>query len=338
MSNLGMNLLEGSMVMSGKYNSQDVKAPTTDFDFNMKGIDIPSAFKSFSTLQKMAPAVKDMTGKVSTQFKFKSTLDTAMMPVMNSIDAYGKLQSDEIGFKDSKVFGKIADLLKNDKFKNPSMKDVNISFKIKDGRVYIEPFDTKVVDTKMNIGGDMGLDQTLNFKVKMAIPAKYVGAATDLVSKISGFSIPKPNEDVKLNFKIGGTTDKPEVGFDKGDSSSDTKSAAKDAAVGEAKVEAKKQAKEQADKLIADAEKEAAKIREEAAVLADKIRAEAEEQAKKTIAEGKKKGPIAEKVAKEAAKEIRKKGEASAQKVIKEADVKADQVIEKAKAEAAKLE
>lgn len=341
MTNLGMNLLEGSMVMGGSYNSQDVKAPKTDFDFNMKGIDIPLAFKAFSSLQKMAPAAKDMTGKVSTQFKFKSTLDTTMMPVMNSIDAYGKLQSNEIGFKDSKVFGKIADVIKNDKFRNPSMKDVNISFKIKDGRLYIEPFDTKIVDTKMNLGGDMGLDQTLNFKAKMSIPSKYVGAATDLVSKLAGISVPKPNEDVKLNFKIGGTTSNPDVGFDKGEASSEASSTTKEIVgqkVDEAKVEAKKQAKEQADKLIADAEKEAAKIREEAAVLADKIRAEAEEQAKKTEAEGKKKGPIAEKVAKEAAKEIRKKGEASAQKVIKEADAKANQIIEKAKAEAAKLE
>ncbi len=341
MKNLGMNLLDGSMVMSGRYNPQDVKAPKVDFDFNMKNIDIPFAFKAFSSLQKMAPAAKDMTGKVSTQFKFISTLDTTMMPVMNSIDAYGKLQSNEIGFKDSKMFGKLADLLKNDKYRNPSMKDVNISFKIKDGRVYIEPFDTKIVDTKMNFGGDMGLDQTLNFKAKITVPASYLGAAADLVSKLSGIAVPKPTDNVKLNIKIGGTTDKPDVGFDKGDSSSESKSSTKgvaDQKIDEAKVEARKKSKEEADKLIADAETEAAKIREEAAILADKIRAEAEEQAKKTEAEGKKKGPIAEKVAKEAAKEIRKKGEASAQKTISEADVRANQVIEKAKAEAAKLE
>lgn len=341
MKNLGMNLLEGSMLMSGRYNPQDVKAPKADFDFNMKNIDIPSAFKAFSSLQKMAPAAKDMTGKISAQFKYVSTLDTVMMPVLNSIDAYGKLQSNEIGFKDSKVFGKVADLLKNDKYRNPSMKDVNISFKVKDGRVFIEPFDTKVVDTKMNFGGDMGLDQTLNFKAKMTVPSSYIAAAADLVGKISGFSVPKTNEDVKLNLKIGGTTDKPEVGLDKADSSTESKSSVQGAVgqkVDEAKAEVRKKSKEEADKLIADAEKEAARIREEAATLADKIRAEAEAQALKTEAEGKKKGPLAERVAKETAKEIRKKGEATAQKTINEADVRANQVIEKAKAEAAKLE
>lgn len=337
MKNLGMNLLQGSMVMSGRYNPQDVKAPKTDFDFNMKGIDIPSAFNAFSSLQKMAPAAKDMTGKVSLQFKFVSTLDTTMMPVMNSIAAYGKLQSNEIGFTNSKVFGKVADVLKNDKFRNPSMKDVNISFRIKDGRVYVDPFDTKIVDTKMNIGGDMGLDQTLNFKAKLTVPASYLGPATDFINGLAGKYGAKPVDEIKLNLKIEGTTEKPIVGLDGGETSSGATGSVKQAAVDGAKVEVKKEAKAQAEKLITDAEKEAAKVREEAAVAADKVRKEAEDQALKTEAEGKKKGPVAERIAKEAAKKIRKEGEAAAQKLISEADVKANQIIEKAKAEAAKL-
>lgn len=341
MKNLGMNLLDGSMILSGRYDPQDIKAPKVNLDFNMRNIDIPSAFNAFSSLQKMAPAVKDMTGKVSTQFKFVSTLDTAMMPVTNSIDAFGKLQSDEIGIKNSKAFGKVADVLKNDKYRSPSMKDVNISFKIKDGRVYIDPFDTRIEDAKMNIGGDMGLDQTLNFKAKLMVPSTYMGPVTDLVNKYIGKAGGKPVDELGLNLKIGGTTEKPDVGVDWGDASSESKGTVKEAVgqkVDEAKAEARKKSKEEADKLIADAEKEAAKIREEAAVLADKIRKESEAQALKTIEEGKKKGPIAERVAKETAKEIRKKGEASALKVISEADVRANQVIEKARAEAAKLE
>ncbi|MGE0077526.1 MAG: AsmA-like C-terminal region-containing protein [Bacteroidales bacterium] len=338
MKNLGMNLLEGSMLLSGRYNPLDVKAPKVDFDFNMKSIDIQSAFNAFSSLQKIAPSVKDMTGKVSTQFDFAALLDTAMSPVMNSIDAYGKLQSNEIGINNSKAFGKIADVLKNDKYRNPSMKDVNVNFRIKNGRIYIDPFDTKIVDAKMNIGGDMGLDQTLNFKAKLSVPSSYLGPVTDLVNKFLGDIGGKPVNDVRLNIKIGGTSEKPDIRVDWLDTSSDGESTAKESVKQKAKVEAKKKSKEEADKLIADAEKEAAKIREDAAVLADKIRKESEAQAQKTIAEGKKNGPIAEKVAKETAKEIRKKGEKSAQKVISEADIKANQIIEKAKSEAVKLE
>lgn len=341
MKNLGMNLLRGSMSLSGLYNSQDAKAPRADLNFSMKNIDIPSAFRSFSSLQKIAPAVKNMTGNVSTQLKVSTTLDTTMMPVLNSIDAYGRIQSKEIGFSNSEVFAKLADALKSEKFRNPSIRDVDVSVKIKDGVLTIDPFDTKIADAKMNFGGDMGLDQTLNFKAAVSVPASYLGPASDMLNKLAGKANLKPVDELKLNLKIVGTTSKPDVQIDWGEASSGAKESVKemvDQKVDEAKVEARKKAKAEADKLIADAEKESVKLKEEAAKLADKIRKEAEEQAQKTEAEGKKKGPIAEKVAKEAAKEIRRKGEASAQKLIQEADAKAAQLIERAKVEAAKLD
>lgn len=345
LKNLSMNMLQGDVRMSGTYDPRDVKAPVVNFDFDMRNIDIPTAFKSFTTLQKMAPAVKDMTGNVSTQFKFTSMLDTTMMPVLNSINAYGKLQSKSIGVSNSKAFAKLADFLKKDEFRNPSLKDVNVSFSIKNGRIYIEPFDTKIAEAKMNFGGDMGIDQSLNFRAKVSVPSSYLGGVANLANDLLGKYGAKLPQTIDVNLKILGTSSKPDIQLDSGggsaESSSSIKETAKEAVkekVDEAKVEARQKAKAEADKLIADAEKEAEQIRAEAAKRAEQIRAEAEAQAKKTEAEGQKKGPIAERAAKEAAKKIRQNGEAAAQKVIAEADEKANAVVAKAKAEAAKLE
>lgn len=345
LKNLSMNMLEGTVQMSGTYNPRDVKAPLVNFDFDMSNIDIPAAFKSFSTLQKMAPAVKDMAGRVSTQFKFNSLLDSTMMPVMNSINAYGKLQSKSIGVSNSKAFAKLADFLKKDEFRNPSLKDVNVSFSVKDGRIFIEPFDTRIAEAKMNFGGDMGIDQTLNFKAKVSVPTAYLGGAANVANDLLGRYGAKLPQNIDVNLKILGTSSKPDVQLDSGSGSAGGSASAKETAkeavkgkVDEAKTEARQKAKAEADKLVADAEKEAERIRAEAAIQAEKIKAEAEAQAKKTEEEGKKKGPIAEKVAKETAKEIRRKGDAAAQKVIAEADEKANAVVAKAKVEAAKLE
>ena len=272
-------------------------------------------------------------------------LDTTMMPVLNSINAYGKLQSKSIGVSNSKAFAKLADFLKKDEFRNPSLKDVNVSFSIKNGRIYIEPFDTKIAEAKMNFGGDMGIDQSLNFRAKVSVPSSYLGGVANLANDLLGKYGAKLPQTIDVNLKILGTSSKPDVQLDSGggsaESSSSVKETAKEAVkekVDEAKVEARQKAKAEADKLIADAEKEAEQIRAEAAKRAEQIRAEAEAQAKKTEAEGQKKGPIAERAAKEAAKKIRQNGEAAAQKVIAEADEKANAVVTKAKAEAAKLE
>ena len=56
-----------------------------------------------------------------------------------------------------------------DKYNN-IFKDINISFKISDGRIFVSPFDVKTGNLKMNISGDQGIDQTLNYIVKTEIP------------------------------------------------------------------------------------------------------------------------------------------------------------------------
>jgi hypothetical protein len=341
MDNISMNMLDGSLNVSGEYNTQNIKKPTVAFDMNVKGFDIPTTIKSFSMLNKVASAAKEVKGKVSTQFTMTATLDTTMSPVLNSIDAKGKLQSDNIGFTNSKVFGKIADFLKSDGLRNPVMKDVNISFKVKDGRIYIDPFDTKLSDFKMNIGGDMGLDQTLNFKAKLSVPRSKLGPLNDLADNLlskaasKGLNI-KVSDVINLNVKIGGTTTNPDVKPDWG-GSDDSKESPKETVKETIKETVKAKSKEEALKLIADAEKDSVKFHEEAVQLADKIRKEAKINADKLIAEGNKKGGLAATAAQFAANQLKKEGDAAAKKVVKEADAKGKALIQKAKQEASKL-
>ena len=82
----------------------------------------------------------------------------------------GNLQSDEITLVESETFNKMKEILKlGDKYTN-TFKDINISFKIADGRIFVSPFDVKTGNLKMNISGDQGIDQTLNYIVKTEIP------------------------------------------------------------------------------------------------------------------------------------------------------------------------
>ena len=88
---LKMSMLEGSMQLSGEYNTKDIKNPSVDLDFKATTIDIPMAVKAFSTLQKFAPIADKAVGKVTLGMKYSSYLDPHMMPVMNSIVGKGKL-------------------------------------------------------------------------------------------------------------------------------------------------------------------------------------------------------------------------------------------------------
>ena len=98
---LKMNMLEGSMQLSGEYNTKDVKNPMVDFDFKASAIDIPAAFESFTILQKFAPIARKAVGKVSLGMKYTSFLDEHMMPRLNSVIGKGNFTSDVIGLKNS---------------------------------------------------------------------------------------------------------------------------------------------------------------------------------------------------------------------------------------------
>ncbi len=72
---LKMNMLEGSMQLSGEYNTKDIKNPSVDMDFKATTIDIPAAVKAFSTLAKFAPIADQAVGKVTLNMKYSSYLD-----------------------------------------------------------------------------------------------------------------------------------------------------------------------------------------------------------------------------------------------------------------------
>ncbi len=348
LKNLGMNMLDGSLVMNGEYNTKDVKSPLIDFNMNMKDFDIPSTFNTFNTVKKLAPVAENAKGKISADMSLNSRLDATMSPVYSTMQGKGKLMSKSIEIGNSKMFNKVADALKNEKLKKISLNDLNLSFEIKDGRVYIEPFETKLLSGKMIIGGDQGIDQTLNYAITFSIPrSEFGGAANAALTSLTSAAASKglniqPGEMVNIDAKVVGTVSDPKVQLNLKESGKnalkDVKEQLKTAAtekVQAVKEDVKAKAKEQADKLIKDAEAEAQKIRDVAKSAADQIRKESDAAADKLTKDVK--NPLQKVAQQKLAEKTKKEGYEKADKLEKEADVKAQALIDKAKAEAEKL-
>ncbi len=346
--NLGMNMLDGSLVMNGEYNTKDVKSPLIDFNMNMKDFDIPSTFTTFNTVKKLAPVAENAKGKISADMSLNSRLDATMSPVYSTMQGKGKLMSKSIEIGNSKMFTKVADALKNEKLKKFSLNDLNLSFEIKDGRVYIEPFETKLLSGKMIIGGDQGIDQTLNYAITFSIPrSEFGGAANAALTGLTSAAASKglniqPGEMVNIDAKVVGTVSDPKVQLNLKESGKnalkDVKEQLKTAVtekVETVKEDVKAKAREQADKLIKDAEAEAQKIRDVAKSAADQIRKESDAAAEKLMKDVK--NPLQKVAQQKLAEKTKKEGYEKADKLEKEADVKAQALIDKAKAEAEKL-
>jgi AsmA-like protein len=350
----GMDILNGKISMNADYDTRDTLKPMMKADFDMRNIEIKDAFNTFNTVQKLMPAAKGIDGKINASMTYVSLLGSDMMPVINTINGNGKLQSDEITLLESATFDKMKETLKlGDKYSS-TFKNINISFKIADGRIYVSPFDVKTGNMKMNISGDQGLDQTINYLVKTEMPRSDLGGSINslidnLSSQASAFGIKyKPSEILKVNVKVTGTVAKPVVapffGSTDGESKGGVKQAAKevakqtiDSTVDKAKDKGREEAEIQGARIVKEAEEKGQQLRDEAAKAAEKIREEAEIQAQNLIDGAESKGPLAKMAAKKGAASLKKSADKQADRLVEEADVKANKLVEDAKAKSKTL-
>lgn len=351
MENLSMNTLDGSMKLTGEYNTQDRKNPIVDLKINATGIDIPMSFATFDILGKIAPIASKANGKVTLDLSYSSLLSTNMKPVMNTIAGEGRLRSDRIGIKSANAFTAVGQALKTDALNNLVLNDVDIKFEIQNGSLHIEPFETKMNDVTMTIGGEQTFDNTLDYSINLSAPRQLLGLENPAVNNLynqaasKGIEISK-SETVDMLVKVTGAMKDPQVKIDlKQNVSSiveDVKEEVKETVkevvetkTEEVKEDAKKKAREEADKIMKEAERQAAQIKAEGKRAADAVRSEANRNADKLIKEAK--NPIAKAAAEQSAKKIRQEGEEKAQKIERESSEKADKVIKDARTRADKL-
>jgi hypothetical protein len=261
------------------------------------------------------------------------------MPVISDISGLGTFKSEQLQLVESTAFDKIRNLIKLPDSYSNTFKNLSASFKIKNGRVYVNPFDTKMGNIKMNVGGDQGLDQTLNYTIKTEVPSADLGSSVNaLVSSLSakassiGLAF-KPSDVIKININVSGTFKNPvikpvfggsgETGSAAGNITSTVKQ--------QANEKVSETAKEQADKILKEAEVQAQKVRDEAAAAAKKIRDEADTQAAKLIKEGDSKGTFAAIAAKKTAEKLKTEADKKATALETEANKKADKLLEDAK-------
>jgi hypothetical protein len=270
----------------------------------MTGVSIPEVYNSFVTVERLLPFAKEMQGIVNTKFTFSAVLDQEMMPVLNTLNAYGKLQSKEVTLVSTGVFDKIKSLLKLNEAYTNQLKDVNISFNIEDGNLKVQPFKVKAGPINMVVSGEQGLDRSVNYLLDMKIPREMLGKAANeaisgLMAKASGagMQVELP-EMIPVKARITGTLQKPKVGLDMKGSAGSSTEAVKEAVKQKAEEEVKKQVEkvekkvdEEKEELKAEADakaeaflKEAAQKRDEAIAAAarerDKILKKADEMEK----------------------------------------------------------
>ncbi len=348
MDKLSMNTLDGSIVVNGEYDSKDIKNPLVDLDVDAKSIDISKAFTSLGILEKIAPIASKATGKVSIGLNYSSFLNEKMKPKLKSIIGGGFLTSDKIGINGSNSFAAISNNLNSDAFKELILNDIDLNYEIRSGKLFVEPFETKMGSTNFMIAGEQGFDNTLDYGINIMAPKSLFGNSNASINNLySNAALPgfdfKTSETVNLLVKLTGDMKNPKVKIDpKASIKSATENIKQELknnaqqAIESKKEDAKEKARAEADKLIAGAEKQAAEIRKQGKIAADKVRSESKANADKLIKEAGN-NPLKKKAAEIAANKVISEGEKRAAQIEKEANAKAQKIIDEANAKADRL-
>ncbi len=339
LQNLKFGMLGGNTLCSGLYDGSNANKPKVDLQLDLNNIDIQSAANTFNTVERLAPIAKSTHGTLSAKVNFSSDMDSYLNPIYNTVNGGGRLITKEISIRDSKVFQLIGKASNNNKLTNPTMKSLDLGFKIVDGTVDVDTTDFKISDVEGKFYGKLGLDQSLDMSVGIPVAGTI---ANSLLGKVVGG---EAASTINVLAKIGGTVTDPKLtGFST--SATDALKQAVDEKVAEAKEkmsdEAKKviaDAKAKADKLVADAKAQKEKLVKEARAAADKSKAEAQkvrdaavkkaqDEADKLVAKAG--NPVAKTAAKKAADESVKKATKEADKTLAAANSKADALVTEA--------
>ena len=296
MSNLSMNAMGGSVVMSGAYSTaQNPMEPELDATFALNGLSFAQAFKELVMIQQMAPIFEKLNGNFSGKITVETKLDSLMAPQLNTLTASGSLNTSNLSLANVEVFNKIAEATQREALKDITVKDLNVDFTIQDGRVATKPFDIKMGGTTLSLNGSTGLDQTIDYTGTLKLSDAGASGISSIPLKIGGkFSAPTITIDAESMAKQAAS-----AAAGKAVQSVGEKLGVDISNVEKQKAELVKAAQQAAQKLVDEAEKQKAELVSKAGSNAikklaaekagDALVAEAKKQGDKLIAEAEKK-------------------------------------------------
>jgi hypothetical protein len=185
----------------------------------------------------------------------------------------------------------ISSLTKLENTDQVNLKDLLMSAKITDGRLSVKPFDVKFGDYKTSVAGSTGLDGSIDYTLKMNVPAGKLGAQyQSFINKNTGAN--NPTDEVPLTIGLGNSYKDPKFTL----LADDQKKQATEAVTNVAKEEGQKALEQavkgtDAEKIVKDflgtGKNDSTKVKTDTTNVApsttDDVKKKVEEDAKKKI-------------------------------------------------------
>ncbi|MGO4772173.1 AsmA-like C-terminal region-containing protein [Flavobacterium sp. W22_SRS_FK3] len=216
LENFKTSIFGGTIGLTGAVSTKE-KVPTFDMNLGFNQVDIAQTFTQLDMMKKIAPIAGIINGKLNSTIKLNGNLDAnELTPDLKSItgDLFGQLLSTTVNAKNSNLLSALGSKVSFIDVNKLNLNDLKMALTFEDGKVNVKPFDIKYQDIKATIGGTHGFDQTMNYNIKLDVPAKYLGSeANAFLAKMSPADAAKL-ENIPISGMITGNFSNPKVAID----------------------------------------------------------------------------------------------------------------------------
>jgi len=216
LENFKTSIFGGTIGLTGTVSTK-TKVPTFDMNLGFNQVDIAQTFTQLDMMKKIAPIAGIINGKLNSTIKLNGNLDAnELTPDLKSIsgDLLGQLLSTTINSKNSTVLNALTSNIKFIDMNKINLNDIKAALTFENGKVNVKLFDIKYQDIKITVGGTHGFDQSMNYNLKLDVPAKYLGSeANAFISKMSPADAAKL-QNIPINAMITGNFSNPKISTD----------------------------------------------------------------------------------------------------------------------------
>lgn len=209
---LDMDMLGGKLTLNGNYISNENNQPDFDFNVDISSFEIPVAYQSFSTLQHYVPIARKSSGKLSSQIKFKGKMNEALSIIPTSLNGNGFLSTDSLQIVDSPTFDQVKNFIKEEKLKNVKIDDFTSKFRLENGNLLVDPFQTKIADQEVTVSGQVLVNQTLNLDLAFKVNKNDLNS--DITNTLSFLPGSSNISKLDIGVDVTGQLTSPKVSLD----------------------------------------------------------------------------------------------------------------------------
>ncbi|OGS70372.1 MAG: hypothetical protein A3F91_07845 [Flavobacteria bacterium RIFCSPLOWO2_12_FULL_35_11] len=215
LNNLKTTIFGGQIALSGMVSTKE-KTPKFAMDLGLNSLNISESFTQLAMLKAIAPIANAVFGKLNSTIKLSGNLSDNMTPDLKTItgNLIGQLLGSKLSPANSQLLTSLASNVKFIDLEKLNLDALKMALTFKDGKVEINPFTLKYQDIKIEVAGSHGFDQSMAYKLKFDVPAKYLGTEVNsLISKLTPADAAKI-ENFPINANLTGSFTNPKVSTD----------------------------------------------------------------------------------------------------------------------------